>query len=296
MAIGEINLHGGVMQRAFDMQAFFIAALQEDVGTGDITSTAGIPETQEGPFTLTTREPIVLAGGVFLPMLFNVIDQRVVVTVNVEDGAVLPGGTVIATLAGPVRSLLAGERVGLNLLQHLSGIATETRRYVEAVRGTTARITDTRKTLPGWRELQRYAVRSGGGYNHRIGLDGGILIKDNHLAMTGSVHAAVQEARLAVPMLMRIEVECDTLAQVEEAIAAGADMLLLDNMPPDMLAQAVAKAKAARVLTEASGNVTLEAVRAIAETGVDAISIGRLTHSVRAVDIGMDVVPVAVGS
>jgi nicotinate-nucleotide pyrophosphorylase (carboxylating) len=238
----------------------------------------------------------VLAGGVFLPMLFNVIDQRVVVTVNVEDGAVLPGGTVIATLAGPVRSLLAGERVGLNLLQHLSGIATETRRYVEAVRGTTARITDTRKTLPGWRELQRYAVRSGGGYNHRIGLDGGILIKDNHLAMTGSVHAAVQEARLAVPMLMRIEVECDTLAQVEEAIAAGADMLLLDNMPPDMLAQAVAKAKAARVLTEASGNVTLEAVRAIAETGVDAISIGRLTHSVRAVDIGMDVVPVAVGS
>ena len=284
------------MQRAFDMQAFFIAALQEDVGTGDITSNAVIPETQEGQFTLTTREPIVLAGGVFLPMLFNVIDQRVVVTVNVEDGAVLPGGTVIATLAGPVRSLLAGERVGLNLLQHLSGIATETRRYVEAVRGTTARITDTRKTLPGWRELQRYAVRSGGGYNHRIGLDGGILIKDNHLAMTGSVHAAVQEARLAVPMLMRIEVECDTLAQVEEAIAAGADMLLLDNMPPDMLAQAVAKAKAARVLTEASGNVTLEAVRAIAETGVDAISIGRLTHSVRAVDIGMDVVPVAVGS
>ena len=284
------------MQRAFDMQAFFIAALQEDVGTGDITSNAVIPETQEGQFTLTTREPIVLAGGVFLPMLFNVIDQRVVVTVNVEDGAVLPGGTVIATLAGPVRSLLAGERVGLNLLQHLSGIATETRRYVEAVRGTTARITDTRKTLPGWRELQRYAVRSGGGYNHRIGLDGGILIKDNHLAMTGSVHAAVQEARLAVPMLMRIEVECDTLAQVEEAIAAGADMLLLDNMPPDMLAQAVAKAKAARVPTEASGNVTLEAVRAIAETGVDAISIGRLTHSVRAVDIGMDVVPVAVGS
>lgn len=284
------------MQRAFDMQAFFIAALQEDVGTGDITSNAVIPETQEGQFTLTTREPMVLAGGVFLPMLFNVIDQRVVVTVNVEDGAVLPGGTVIATLSGPVRSVLIGERVGLNLLQHLSGIATETRRYVEAVRGTSARITDTRKTLPGWRELQRYAVRSGGGYNHRIGLDGGILIKDNHLAMTGSVHAAVQEARLAVPMLMRIEVECDTLAQVEEAIAAGADMLLLDNMPSDMLAQAVAKAKAARVLTEASGNVTLETVRAIAETGVDAISIGRLTHSVRAVDIGMDVVPVAAAS
>ena len=278
------------MQRAFDMQAFFIAALQEDVGAGDITTNALIPETEERQFNLVTREPIVISGGVFLPLFYSIIDQRVAVTVNVEDGAVLPGGTVIATVAGPVRSLLAGERVGLNLLQHLSGIATETRRYVEAVRGTAARITDTRKTLPGWRELQRYAVRSGGGYNHRIGLDGGVLIKDNHLAVTGSVHAAVQEARLAVPLLMRIEVECETTAQVEEAIAAGADILLLDNMPIDMLRDAVAKAKAAGVLTEASGNVTLDAVRAIAETGVDAISIGRLTHSVRAVDIGMDAV------
>jgi nicotinate-nucleotide pyrophosphorylase (carboxylating) len=197
---------------------------------------------------------------------------------------------VIATVSGPVRGIFIGERVALNLLQHLSGIATETRRYVEAIKGTSARITDTRKTLPGWRELQRYAVRSGGGYNHRIGLDGGILIKDNHLAITGSVHAAIQEARQVTPMLMRVEVECDTLAQVEEAIAAGADILLLDNMPIDQLQQAVARAKAAHILTEASGNVTLETVRAIAETGVEAISIGRITHSVRAVDIGMDAV------
>ncbi|MFO0457507.1 MAG: carboxylating nicotinate-nucleotide diphosphorylase [Alphaproteobacteria bacterium] len=276
------------MQRAFDMQAFLIAALQEDVGSGDITSNAVIPETHFGQFVLTSREPLVLSGGVFLPMLFNIIDERIALEVQVADGTVLPGGSVIATLSGPVRGIFIGERVALNLLQHLSGIATETRRYVEAIKGTSARITDTRKTLPGWRELQRYAVRSGGGYNHRIGLDGGILIKDNHLAIAGSVHAAIQEARQFATMLMRVEVECDTLAQVEEAIAAGADILLLDNMPIDQMQQAVARAKAARILCEASGNVTLETVRAIAETGVDVISIGRLTHSVRAVDIGMD--------
>jgi nicotinate-nucleotide pyrophosphorylase (carboxylating) len=278
------------MQRAFDMQAFLIAALQEDVGNGDLTSNAVIPETHIGQFAITSREPMVLSGGVFLVMLFNLIDQRIAVEMKVEDGAVLPGGSVIATVSGPVRGIFIGERVALNLLQHLSGIATETRRYVEAIKGTSARITDTRKTLPGWRELQRYAVRSGGGYNHRIGLDGGILIKDNHLAITGSVHAAIQEARQVTPMLMRVEVECETLAQVEEAIAAGADILLLDNMPIDQLQQAVARAKASHILTEASGNVTLETVRAIAETGVEAISIGRLTHSVRAVDIGMDAV------
>jgi nicotinate-nucleotide pyrophosphorylase (carboxylating) len=278
------------MQRAFDMQAFLMSALQEDVGSGDITSNAVIPDTHIGQFVLASREPMVLAGGVFLPMLFKIIDDRIALEVQVADGTVLPGGSVIATLSGPVRGIFIGERVALNLLQHLSGIATETRRYVEATKGTSARITDTRKTLPGWRELQRYAVRSGGGYNHRIGLDGGILIKDNHLAIAGSIHAAIQEARWQTPMMMRVEVECDTLAQVEEAIAAGADILLLDNMPIDQMQQAVARAKAAHILTEASGNVTLETVRAIAETGVDAISIGRITHSVRAVDIGMDAV------
>jgi nicotinate-nucleotide pyrophosphorylase (carboxylating) len=205
-----------------------------------------------------------------------------------QDGETIEAGAVIAEVEGPVRSILAAERVALNLLQHLSGIATETRNYVKAVEGTAACIVDTRKTLPGWRELQKYAVRCGGGHNHRMGLHDGVLIKDNHLAIAGSVHAAVQAAKQVTPLLTRIEVECDTMAQVEEAIAAGADIILLDNMDIPTLTAATKAAKAKGIATEASGNVNMQTVRGIAETGVDVISIGRLTHSVRAVDIGLD--------
>jgi nicotinate-nucleotide pyrophosphorylase (carboxylating) len=276
------------MQRAFDMQAFLLNALQEDIGHGDITSNAVIPEQAQGNYVFRAREPMVVAGSIFIPMLFTMLDERIEGGLKVEEGQEIAAGDVIAELSGAVRSILAGERVALNLLQHLSAIATQTKAYVKAIEGTHARIVDTRKTLPGWRELQKYAVRCGGGHNHRMGLYDGVLIKDNHLAITGSVEVAIRAAKQSVPLTTKVEVECDTFAQVEEAIAAGADIVLLDNMDIETLGRAVALAKAKGITTEASGNVTLETVRAIAQTGVDVISIGRLTHSVKAVDIGLD--------
>ena len=277
------------MQR-FDLQAFLNAALLEDIGAGDITSEMVVDPKATCQFSVRARQELVLAGVDLLTVLYGMVDEGVRVTLQAQDGDLVQAGAVLATLEGPARSLLLGERVALNLLQHLSGIATLTARYVDAVAGTGARIVDTRKTIPGLRTLQKYAVRMGGGYNHRLSLQDGILIKDNHIALAGGVKNALEYAKALAPQLMKIEVECDTLAQVEEALAGGADIVLLDNMDVATLSEAVRRAKAQHVATEASGNVTLETVRAIAQTGVDSISIGRLTHSVMAVDIGLDAV------
>ena len=278
------------MQRVFDIEQFLVTALVEDIGEGDVTGNACIPAAMQAEFAFNARVPMVAAGLVHLPLLFSLIDPAIAVKLSVEDGDFVEAGARLATVRGSARALLAGERTALNLLQHLSGIATLTRRYVEAVAGTNARILDTRKTLPGMRALQKYAVRCGGGVNHRMGLYDAVLIKDNHIAVAGSVAAAVAAARGAITAGTTIEVECDTLAQLDAALLAGADIVLLDNMDLATLAEGVRRARAGGAVSEASGNVTLDTVRAIAQTGVDHISVGRLTHSVTAVDIGLDAV------
>ncbi len=278
------------MQRSPDMQTFLTQLLNEDIGRGDITSLSVIPEDAMAHYAFKAREPMVVSGMNLALMLLAMMDERIEVKPDVLDGAFVPAGGQLLEVKGPARSILAVERTALNMLQHMSGIATLTAAYVDAVDGLPVRIVDTRKTTPGLRELQKYAVRCGGGYNHRIGLDDGILIKDNHLAIVGSIADAVARARVAAPQLMKIEVECDTLDQVREAVAAKADVILLDNMDVATLKEAVGLCKAAHITTEASGGVSLETVRAIAETGVDTISIGRLTHSAPAVDIGLDAV------
>jgi nicotinate-nucleotide pyrophosphorylase (carboxylating) len=281
------NRENAQVQR-FDLELFLRTALAEDIGSGDITSALTIPAEASARFAVVTRQPIVVAGLEFLTLLFALIDPAVTVTLEAADGDTTEAGARLATLEGPARALLAGERTALNLLQHLSGIATLTRSYVEAVAGTKARITDTRKTTPGLRFLQKYAVKIGGGYNHRMGLYDGILIKDNHLKLAGGIASAVKKARAGAPAAMAIEVECDTLQQVDEAIAAKSDIVLLDNMDVHTMAEAVTRLHAKNIEAEASGNVSLATVAAIARTGVDVISIGKLTHSAPAVDIGLD--------
>lgn len=276
------------MQRPFDITQFLTHALTEDLGPGDVTCEAVVPAEARTIFVMRARQEIMLAGATFLPELFGLIDASVQVKLQARDGDAVTAGGIIATLEGPARALLMGERTALNLVQQLSGVATLTRDYVRAVEGTGVRVLDTRKTIPGLRYLQKYAVRCGGGHNHRMGLYDAVMIKDNHIAVAGSVSAAVAAAKAHVAPDMVIEVECDTLAQVREAIAAGATMLLLDNMDNATLREAVALCKPAGVTTEASGNVSLETIRAIAQTGVDVISVGKLTHSARAVDIGLD--------
>lgn len=276
------------MQRPFDIDGFLAHALMEDVGEGDITSNSTVPAALQATLVMRAREPLVLAGATFLPRLFALLDGNVQVALHAEDGAHVPAGEKIATFSGSARSLLTGERVALNLVQQLSGVATLTAAFVAAANNRDVRVVDTRKTVLGMRYLQKYAVRCGGGHNHRMGLYDAVLIKDNHIAIAGSVTAAVQGALAGTSVGTPIEVECDTLAQVDEAITAGATMLLLDNMDDATLRAAVAKARAAGIQTEASGNVSLETVGAIAQTGVDVISVGKLTHSARAVDIGLD--------
>ena len=281
------------MQSPIDISALLRAALAEDVGPGDITAQATIPEGMDAKFVMHARAELVVSGLVFLPQLFAMIDRDVVVEILVGEGEKVPAGTALATLSGNARALLSGERTALNLLQQLSGVATLTAQYVAAVAGTGATILDTRKTIPGLRAVQKYAVRCGGGTNHRMGLYDAVLIKDNHIAVAGGVPAAVRAARAHAPG-KSIEVECDTLAQLDEALAAGVHSVLLDNMNNDQLREAVARVRVYNatsgqaVKTEASGNVSLATVRGMAETGVDFISIGKLTHSAIAVDIGLD--------
>ncbi len=269
-------------------------ALAEDTGSGDATSLATVPAEATARAAMRPRESLVVAGLALAEAAFCELDARVRLTRAVQDGYSVSAGRTMLEAAGPARALLGAERVALNFVQRLSGIASLTARFVEAVRGTRAQILDTRKTTPGWRRLEKYAVTCGGGRNHRLGLYDMVLIKDNHLAalrheLPNPIAAAVQRARSAYPQL-KIEVEADTLEQVDQALEAGADFILLDNMEPVQLGQAVRKC-AGRVLTEASGGIHLETVRAIAEAGVDFISVGALTHSARAVDIGLDFLP-----
>ena len=261
------------------------ASLAEDVGGGDVTTEATVDARATGVAVLVTRATGVVAGLDAAEAVFRALDPEVEFERLVEDGDVLPGPVPIARVSGSLRAILTGERTALNLLGRLSGIATATRRYVDAVDGTGVAILDTRKTTPGLRALEKQAVAAGGGRNHRFGLDDGVLVKDNHLAATGSIRDAVERLRAATDL--PVEVECDTLEQLEEALAAGADAVLLDNMSLDELRRAVALTEG-RARLEASGGVTLETVRAIAETGVDEISIGALTHSAPALDVSLE--------
>lgn len=260
-------------------------ALAEDVGDGDVTSEGVLSADARLVATLAARDRIVLAGLDVARAVFQRLAPDCRFSAHAADGDVLAAGAVIAEVEGPARALLSAERTALNILQHLSGIATLTRRYVDAIAGTGAVLLDTRKTIPGLRRFAKYATAVGGARNHRVGLFDGVLIKDNHIAVCGGVGGAVVRARAHTDL--KIEVECDTLDQVREAVAAGADMILLDNMTNDILCRAVAEV-AGRVALEASGGVTLESVRAIAETGVDYISVGRITQSAPAADIGLD--------
>lgn len=259
--------------------------LAEDLGEGgDITSAAVIPADTRLTAAMVAREPLVVAGLAAAAAMFRALDPDVRIEIGVGDGGTAHAGDVLCRVEGNARALLAGERSALNIVQHLSGIATVTRAYVEAIAGTGAVLLDTRKTIPGLRVLDKYAVRMGGGTNHRMGLFDAVLIKDNHVAHAGGIGEAVRRAKAAG---LAVEVEVDRLDQIEPALAAGADRLLLDNMAVDGLRAAVAIV-ARRVPTEASGGVRLETVRAIAETGVTYVSVGRLTQSAPAVDIGLD--------
>jgi nicotinate-nucleotide pyrophosphorylase (carboxylating) len=263
------------------------AAIEEDLGRGDVTTEATVGEHVSSRAHLIAKEEIVLAGMEVFSGVYHYLDPSVAITTAYKDGELLPAKTVIAVLEGRARSLLAGERVALNFLQRLSGIATLTRRYVDAVRGYRVDIVDTRKTTAGWRVLEKYAVRMGGGKNHRHDLGDGVLIKDNHIVAAGGIRPAVAMARQYCHHLLKIEVEVETLAQVEEALQAGADVIMLDNMPPAMLAEAV-KLIGGRAVVEASGGISLETVAEVARAGVNLISVGKLTHSAPAVDIHLE--------
>lgn len=260
-------------------------ALAEDVGGGDLTA-ALIPEAKRARATIITREATVVCGRPWVDEVFRQLDRTVQCHWWVREGDRVGAGRALCTLEGPARSLLTGERSALNFLQTLSATATATADYVDAVAGTGVRILDTRKTLPGLRRAQKYAVACGGGSNHRMGLYDGILIKENHISAAGSVRAAVTEARRLAPSGVAVEVEVETLDQIPEALEAGADILLLDNMDPTTLREAV-RLNAGRAGLEASGGITLANVREVAETGIDFISLGALTKDVRAIDLSM---------
>lgn len=263
-------------------------ALEEDAPWGDVTSLALVPAGRPARAAVLAKAEGVIAGLPMLAAVFRQLDAGARVELARHDGDAVRPGDAVARITGDARALLRGERVALNFLQHASGVATLTRRYVDACRGTRARIVDTRKTLPGLRLLQKYAVRVGGGGNHRFGLSDAILIKDNHVALAGGVRPAVLAARERAGHMRRVEVEVTDLAGLDEALAAGADLILLDNMEPDQMAEAVRRA-AGRALLEASGGVNLDTVAAIAATGVDLISVGALTHSARALDLSLEV-------
>ncbi|HEY0123031.1 MAG TPA: carboxylating nicotinate-nucleotide diphosphorylase [Rhizobium sp.] len=263
-------------------------ALLEDLGlAGDITSAAVIPEDHRSTVAMAARQPGVVAGLDASELAFQLVDPRIVMTRHRHDGAKVAAGDVIAAIEGPSRALLTAERTALNFLGHLSGIATVTAGIVEAIGGTKASIVCTRKTTPGLRALEKYAVRAGGGANHRFALHDAVLIKDNHVAIAGGVAEAIRRAKAGVGHMVKIEVEVDTLDQLREAMEEGVDAVLLDNMTPDQLREAVGIV-ARRAITEASGRITPSTAAAIAASGVDLISVGWLTHSAPTLDIGLD--------
>lgn len=271
------------------VQEFVERALKEDIGFCDLTAELVIPDHLTAEFAINARHPMTIAGIDIAAAVFKRYVPECKVELKVKDGARAAKGDVLARVSGPARGLLSAERTALNILQHLSGIATLTAQYVEQLAGTRAILLDTRKTTPGLRILEKHAAQVGGAKNHRLGLADGVMIKDNHIAVCGSIQAAVARARKGIPVLTKIEVEADRLDQVAEALAGGADMILLDNMTLDMLREAV-QMTAGRVPLEASGGVNLETIRSIAQTGVDYISVGRITQSAPAVDIGLDAV------
>lgn len=274
--------------QANGIDAIVQLALAEDIGTGDITTNATVPVTATARGTFLAKAPGVLSGLDATAAVFRALDPDVRFEAQMRDGDSFQPGDVLALVSGPARSVLTGERVALNFLQRLSGVATATSRYVDAVRGTRARIIDTRKTTPGMRLLEKAAIRDGGGHNHRVGLSDGILIKDNHLAAIGSdsIRRSIEAARDAAPHTLKVEVEVASLGQLEEALQARADVIMLDNMDPETMRQAVERVKG-KALLEASGGINFETVRAVAETGVDLISVGALTHSAPSVDISL---------
>lgn len=267
------------------------AALAEDLGGGDVTTLATVPAAAKSVARMNVREPLTVAGLPFAEFAFRELSPKIKIQKLARDGQKVAAGKTLLKISGPSRAILSAERVALNFVQRLSGVATATARFANEIKGTRAKILDTRKTTPGWRRFEKYAVKCGGGKNHRIGLFDLVLIKDNHLVALrnekpNAIAAAVARARKTFPKL-KVEVEADTLEQVAQAADTGADLILLDNMPPGILRQAV-KIIRGRAKTEASGGVNLKTVRAIAATGVDFISVGAITHSARAVDIGLD--------
>ena len=264
-------------------------ALEEDLGlAGDLTTNAIVPADEKLSARIVARREGCIAGLEVAARTFTLVDPEVRCELRVADGTTVAGGSLLADLSGPARAILTGERVALNLLGRLSGIASSTRGIVDAIAGTRARVVCTRKTTPGLRALEKYAVRCGGGSNHRFGLDDAVLIKDNHLAIAGSVAEAVRRARAAVGHLVKVEVEVDDLDQLAEALACPIDAVLIDNFAPGDLRRAV-ELVAGRVITEASGGITPDTARAIAETGVDLLSVGWITHSAPSLDVALDV-------
>ncbi|MGH7821997.1 MAG: carboxylating nicotinate-nucleotide diphosphorylase [Candidatus Binatia bacterium] len=265
-------------------------AVEEDVGRGDLTTAVTVDAGARVDARVVARQQLIVAGLPIAPLVFETLGAQVSLEFPAREGGPGATGQILVRIRGEAAAILAAERVLLNFLQRLCGVATFTRTFVNAARGTGARIVDTRKTIPGWRLLDKYAVRLGGGQNHRFGLDDGILIKDNHIAACGGIPAAVSRARKLAPHLARIEVECETLHQLDEALAAGADAILLDNMTTAELGDAVRRV-AGRVIVEASGGMTLERIPEVAAAGVDLISVGALTHSAPAADLALEIAP-----
>lgn len=266
------------------------AWLDEDVGSGDMTTMSTIPLDHQSKGIIHVKEDGILAGLPVAREVFAVVDPSLRFSAVAAEGQAISKGTVLAEVEGSTHSILVGERLALNLMQRLSGIATRTRQFVDRIGDLPVRLVDTRKTTPGHRILEKYAVRVGGGHNHRFGLDDAVMIKDNHIKGAGGITQAIRAARANIPHTMKIEVEVESLEQLTEALTAGPDIIMLDNMSLPHMAQAVAimKREAPHILVEASGSVTLDSVRGIAETGVDVISVGRLTYSVQALDISLD--------
>jgi nicotinate-nucleotide pyrophosphorylase (carboxylating) len=277
------------------IRSLVLNALEEDAPWGDLTSSALIPSAARVKAQLVAREPGVLSGEDVFTAAMTLIDEAIASTFAIHDGESFAAGALLATVEGRAQAVLQGERVALNFIQRMSGIATLTRQYVSAVAGTAARVVDTRKTTPGLRVLERYAVRCGGGHNHRFSLSDAVMVKDNHLAVVAAsgeadLQHALRTLRASLPHTTHIEVEVDRLEQIEAVLAGGADTILLDNFSTDDLRTAV-KQVGGRAWTEASGGISLPRMREIAETGVDIISVGALTHSVRSLDLGLDILP-----
>lgn len=264
--------------------------LTEDVGSGDITTETTIAAGSRSKAVIHVKEDGVVAGIPVAKLVFDVVDPSLIFEARVKDGDFVSKGTVLIEVEGSTHSILTGERLALNLMQRLSGIATKTKAYVDALQGLPVRLVDTRKTTPGHRMLEKYAVRVGGGFNHRFGLYDAVMIKDNHIKGAGGITAAVESARKQIPHTMKIEVETESLTQVEEALACGADIIMLDNMSHDLMKESVAliKGKSPHVIVEASGGVKLDTIHGIAACGVDVISVGGLTYSFQALDISLD--------